>query len=277
MKLSIELERSDIDNWSEHLSYCNKLINNDKKGESVSKLIERINKFNNRYKYLNNEKALKMDFWPSLVLGVVSSRVNMNKGSYAWTMIKILSRNKDWFFKSDNNVNVSDIERKLDGFDIKLKKRKGGLQKGYKKKVKYLIENAAKIKSEWNEIFNRLNILLRDNVSISHEREVADFLKEKFKGIGLKQSRIVLQNLGLTRHVIPIDSRMMNVLKSKLNFENLPTQSAFQDEHIYIVFEDYLSKICRNFGLPSYEFDALIFYGSEEEKRLQKEEKLAKT
>ena len=39
------------------------------------------------------------------------------------------------------------------------------------------------------------------------EAEVADYINDTFRGFGPKQSRNILQELGLTRYEIPIDNR----------------------------------------------------------------------
>ncbi len=49
---------------------------------------------------------------------------------------------------------------------------------------------------------------LRGNKEVGPEREAADFIDANFAGFGPKQARNLLQSLGLTRHEIPIDSRI---------------------------------------------------------------------
>ena len=49
------------------------------------------------------------------------------------------------------------------------------------------------------------------------ERAVANYIEDTFKGFGPKQSRNLLQMLGLTRYEIPIDSRLITWLNPCLS------------------------------------------------------------
>jgi hypothetical protein len=53
------------------------------------------------------------------------------------------------------------------------------------------------------------------------ERIVARVLDEQLRGIGPKQSRNLLQELGLTRYEIPLDSRVAGWLNENLHWEIL--------------------------------------------------------
>lgn len=48
--------------------------------------------------------------------------------------------------------------------------------------------------------------------TLESETEAADFIDSRLKGIGPKQSRNLLQNLGLTKYEVPIDSRIVRWL-----------------------------------------------------------------
>ena len=59
----------------------------------------------------------------------------------------------------------------------------------------------------WRQTLETLGTL-GSNKDVGPEREAADFIDGNFAGFGPKQARNLLQSLGLTRHEIPIDSRI---------------------------------------------------------------------
>lgn len=59
----------------------------------------------------------------------------------------------------------------------------------------------------WNEI-GRISRETRKNQTQETEIEAADFVDDRLRGFGPKQSRNLLQSLGLTKYEIPIDSRI---------------------------------------------------------------------
>ena len=62
---------------------------------------------------------------------------------------------------------------------------------------------------------------------------MADYIDDTFEGFGPKQSRNLLQELGLTRFEIPIDSRVTNWLNDELKFPIKVTSTALSDKHCY--------------------------------------------
>ena len=79
--------------------------------------------------------------------------------------------------------------------------------------AKEIKENLIYFESHWKEISGKLEEL-RIKQNIKTERRIVGYFQEKFKGIGPKQSRNLLQSLGLTRYEIPIDSRITKWLNS---------------------------------------------------------------
>jgi hypothetical protein len=59
----------------------------------------------------------------------------------------------------------------------------------------------------WNEVDETI-AELEQNQTLQAEIEAADFIDWRFKGFGPKQSRNLLQGIGLTKYEIPIDSRI---------------------------------------------------------------------
>ena len=66
----------------------------------------------------------------------------------------------------------------------------------------------------WKETRGVLDSL-RHNPPRAAETAAADFLADRFKGLGPKQSRNLLQMLHLTRYEIPLDSRVLKWLQGR--------------------------------------------------------------
>lgn len=131
-------------------------------------------------------------------------------------------------------------------------------------------------KQGWTELESRLAALreLRRQepapMHASQERDVCRFIKDELGGeglhrIGSKQSRNLLQMLGLTRYEIPLDSRITNWVNEHLEFPYHLTsgglsQPAFYDFHI-----DAIQEACAEADVLPCIFDAAVFasYDSE--------------
>ena len=90
------------------------------------------------------------------------------------------------------------------------------------------------------------------------EREAAHFLAEHLKGIGPKQSRNMLQGLGVTKYEIPVDSRITkwlnsNVLRFKLN------AALLSDHTYYDMASDGVQQLCEKAKILPCLLDAAIF------------------
>jgi hypothetical protein len=90
------------------------------------------------------------------------------------------------------------------------------------------------------------------------EREAAEFLARKFKGLGPKQSRNLLQDTGLSRHEIPIDSRISRWL-NKFGFPFKLSAAALSDPNYYNLVSDGFQKLCKAARIKPCVLDAAIF------------------
>lgn len=109
----------------------------------------------------------------------------------------------------------------------------------------------------WGETFDKLR-LLQSHASRIEEREVAEFIDLKFKGFGPKQSRNLLQWLGLTRFEIPIDSRITKWL-NEFGFPVALSSVALQDAHYYNFVSDGFQTLCAACEIMPCLLDAAIF------------------
>lgn len=113
----------------------------------------------------------------------------------------------------------------------------------------------------WNDTESALRSLL-DETTIAKERSVARHLQERFKGLGPKQSRNLIQWLGLSQFEIPLDSRVVKVLKS-LDFPVPLSSTALADEAYYCFIEDGLQFILAKLDVLPCLFDACAFASGE--------------
>lgn len=99
---------------------------------------------------------------------------------------------------------------------------------------------------------------LRKNHSVQDEREAADFIDTQFKGFGPKQSRNLLQWLGLTQYEIPLDSRITKWL-NKHGFPVRLSAGALGDRNYYNFISEGIQELCRQSDVKPCVLDAAIF------------------
>ncbi len=94
------------------------------------------------------------------------------------------------------------------------------------------------------------------------ERAVANYIEDTFKGFGPKQSRNLLQMLGLTQYEIPIDSRLSKWLNPCLSPVVL-TSPLLGDRAFYEFVLNGIQELCRQAGTVPCLFDASVFAAME--------------
>jgi hypothetical protein len=90
------------------------------------------------------------------------------------------------------------------------------------------------------------------------EREAAEVLAEHLLGLGPKQSRNVLQTLGLTQHEVPLDSRLAKWLND-FGFPLRLSAVALSDPGYYGLVSDSFQALCEAAGVSPCLMDAAIF------------------
>jgi thermostable 8-oxoguanine DNA glycosylase len=90
------------------------------------------------------------------------------------------------------------------------------------------------------------------------EREAADFIADHFKGFGPKQSRNLLQSLGLTRYEIPIDSRITKWLND-FGFPVRLSAGALADRNYYDFVSEGFQQLAAQSEIYPCVLDAAIF------------------
>ena len=132
----------------------------------------------------------------------------------------------------------------------------------YNQHAEYLATNFDLLeKGEWKKALKECN-RLTTLVSAGKEREVATYVDDTFKGFGPKQSRNLLQELGLTRYEIPIDSRLTKWL-NEFGFPVKLRVEALSDEGYYGFVSDGIQELCREADVFPCIFDAAAFASQE--------------
>ena len=255
MKLIVEKKSCDVKNWNGLYEWLLGNIGEKWPSRVFEEIEKRKNKYKSRKDIFKSEELFKQSLWSSLVMGLVSSQQKMDDDSPARNLIAVCEVKTPEGF-----AGMSESEfLKIGGDKIRMKS----------KVFDKLHRAAEKIKNLGvGRLMNDLKDLADEEVNcevrLGVERRCADLLREEFFGIGLKQSRNVLLYMGLTRFVVPLDSRVLNSL-NKMGLETKLGASAFQDKEIYLLFEDLIFSLCREMkaGILPYEFDALCFVGYE--------------
>jgi hypothetical protein len=109
----------------------------------------------------------------------------------------------------------------------------------------------------WQRVFQMLD-RLREVQTQEMERTVAHFIDERLCGFGPKQSRNLLQALGLTKYEIPIDSRVTKWLND-FGFPLKLSANALADSNYYEFVLDAVQQLCREADVVPCVLDAAIF------------------
>jgi thermostable 8-oxoguanine DNA glycosylase len=105
---------------------------------------------------------------------------------------------------------------------------------------------------------------LRRTRTQKSELESADFIDDTLKGFGPKQSRNLLQELGLTRYEIPIDSRITRWLND-FGFPVTLSADALSARNYYSFVSEGVRELCEACGIYPCLLDAAIFSSYDEE------------
>lgn len=106
---------------------------------------------------------------------------------------------------------------------------------------------------------------LTNNQTPEIERKSAETIIANMKGFGPKQSRNLLQSLGLTKYEIPVDSRITKWLTVEFGFPIKLSAKALSDENYYNFVLDGIQKICEASDILPCVLDAAIFSSFDKE------------
>ncbi len=114
----------------------------------------------------------------------------------------------------------------------------------------------------WEVIYELVENIIK-NQTKEIERKSAEIIIDNLKGFGPKQSRNLLQSLGLTKYEIPVDSRITKWLTA-FGFPIKLSATALSDKYYYNFVLDGFQKICEACKIFPCVMDAAIFSSFDE-------------
>ncbi len=109
----------------------------------------------------------------------------------------------------------------------------------------------------WEDVHQHLETV-RLKQTVDAERAAANFIKTKFRGFGPKQSRNLLQYLGLSRYEVPLDSRVTKWLRA-FGFPIGLSAAVLADSYYYEFVLDAVQVLCHRAKVYPCLLDAAIF------------------
>lgn len=115
----------------------------------------------------------------------------------------------------------------------------------------------------WSQIHAMVR-RLKDGGGVDTERQAVDLIIDNMAGFGPKQSRNLLQSLGLTQYEIPIDSRITKWLVA-IGFPVHPSAASLADRHYYSFVMQGFQALCAACNVLPCVMDAAIFSSFDDE------------
>ena len=109
----------------------------------------------------------------------------------------------------------------------------------------------------WRELQDSMKSLV-SHTTLAKERDSASLFRSTFSGIGPKQSRNLIQWIGLSRYVVPLDSRFTRHLH-EIDFPVPASAATLQDETYYRFVEDGIQHVAKEAGVYPCIYDACVF------------------
>ena len=148
-------------------------------------------------------------------------------------------------------------ERDLESYTRNALSDFGGIRR-YNQIAKAVVANLATLEDGlWSELMATVSALGGESTP-AHERRAAEFIDDHFHGFGPKQSRNLLQWLGLTKYEIPLDSRITKWL-NEFGFPVGLSAAALSDRNYYNFVSDGVQALCAQSDLYPCVLDAVIF------------------
>lgn len=188
-------------------------------------------------------------FWDALVAALLTTRQRSGPNSDVLRFLKVIPF----------PLTLSKFKEQVDthSYVVETLSEQKGIQH-YNKIAKFLTENYEWLNNiGWKEIDKRIKVLIQCK-SQSAERDACKYLAKNLKGVGPKQSRNILQMLGLTKYEIPLDSRITKWLND-FGFPIKLSEKSLQDTAYYEFVNDAVIQMCKLINIYPCEFDAAVF------------------
>jgi hypothetical protein len=191
----------------------------------------------------------RIQTWMALVGCLLTTQQRSGPGS----AVKRLMDTAPFPLKYDECCNKAEI----DNFAREMLTSFGGIRRAPTISTQLASNHRTLEEGLWEPILNFANqVNLADNPSL--EREASHFLANHLDGIGPKQSRNLLQAIGVSKYEIPIDSRITKWLNKNLLKFHL-SANMLSDASYYDMVSDGVQLLCKQAEIYPCMLDAAIF------------------
>ncbi len=235
MKVTIEIEENDI-------QAIKKIIQDESNNDFVK---DRIN-------IINKPKTSSEDFWHAIITGLLSSQQKSGPDS---PVSKILHKKPFEF-----SLSILSSKKNIQSYVLSVLSSYKGIR--FSNRIsKFAAENYLIFNQEKEQIKEKINRIVTstEDKRASLEKDFCLFLIEKFNGIGPKQSRNILQSIGLSKYEIPIDSRIIKWIKKFMHYELPLDAKLFSSEDYYSFTLKIIQDMCKKTDIIPAIFDACVF------------------
>lgn len=188
-------------------------------------------------------------FWKGLVLALLTTQQRSGPSSAVHRLLKLHPFPLAYARCRDQRKLTTTIKRALQSH--------GGIRR-VDTIAAQLAEGMTTLQSTEGSQVKAILKALESHRGIGPERKSARYLADTFSGLGPKQSRNLLQYLGLTRHEIPLDSRLVKWLNSN-GFPLQLTAAGLSDPAYYEFVMDGVQALCKAAKVYPCIFDAAVF------------------
>ena len=180
MKVKIEIEENDI-------QAIKKIIHDESNNDFVK----------NRINIINKPKTSIEDFWYAIIIGLLSSQQKSGPNS---PVSKILNKKPFEF-----SLSILSSKKNIQLYVLSVLNSYKGIR--FNNRIsKFVAEDFLVFNQEIKQIKEKINSIVTstEDKRGSLEKDFCLFLKDKFKGVGPKQSRNILLSIGLSKYEIPV-------------------------------------------------------------------------
>jgi thermostable 8-oxoguanine DNA glycosylase len=222
--------------------------------ESVCRRYRKATFVKERIALIKTPKLNKNAVWHALMIGALTTQQKSGPNSPVYQLLD--SKPFKLSLKSFTGMSKSKLTKHAKSV---LRSQRG--VRFADKLARQIAHNHEIFIAKWTSISELLRILTtcRGKKRVKEERVAADIFRQLFKGIGPKQSRNVLQALGIMKYEIPIDSRTMKWIGTDLQMTLPVTPSVMSDSRYYEFILDIFQQLCHEVKIYPAIFDACVF------------------
>ncbi len=187
--------------------------------------------------------------WNSILQSLLTTQEKSGPGSAVVNLIN----------KKPFPLSLTEISSKSDKYSYIYEVLKSNRLHYYNNKTDWIFNDFNLMTPEYIKyLTDSLTALIKSD-SLMEERPLAHQIATDFKGIGPKQSRNFLQMQGLTKYILPIDSRLTTWFNENRLFPFKIDSNSLSSINFYEFIEDGIQELCKNADVYPCILDACIF------------------